>query len=102
TGPHLWDEQLDLDMNRTLRAYDLVCNYAYDCPRGVRWSEEDIQLVKHTGAHLHDDVRVLKAWKRTVCELGDTDLDMMRKITQDVESVREQVKNAQRVIRETE
>tara|TARA_R110002003_G_scaffold70_25_gene6545 strand:- start:442 stop:1416 length:975 start_codon:yes stop_codon:yes gene_type:complete len=82
-GPQLWDAKLYDLMNRTRRAYDLVINYARDCPEGKRWSEEHIWLVRSTGQNLHDDVRNLK-------------------VGEDVENVRELCESVQRVIKETE
>ncbi|KAH7083270.1 hypothetical protein BKA63DRAFT_599299 [Paraphoma chrysanthemicola] len=101
-GPHLWDAKLDSLIHRSLRAYDLVTNYVRDCPDGKRWLREDIWLVRTTGKELHDDVRILKSWKRTVKQYGDRDEDMMGKIRQDAEKVRVLCEQVQRVILETE
>jgi hypothetical protein len=44
--------------------------------------------VYKAGKYLHDDVRILRHWKRQVRELGDSDVDMMAKIDEDAERVR--------------
>jgi len=101
-GPQLWPPSLDDLMGQTTRAYDLVINYAKDCPRGGRWTTESIKRIHEVGKHLHNDVGVLRSWKRQVHELGEHDEDMMRKISQDVEGVERLCMRVKRVIGEEE
>jgi hypothetical protein len=87
-GPALWPTALDDLIGQTTRAYDLVINYERDCPSGRRWNADGIARVYKAGKYLHDDVRILRHWKRQVRELGYGDGDMMAKIDEDAERVR--------------
>jgi hypothetical protein len=98
----LWSTDLTDLMSRTCRAYDLVINYAHDCPLGTRWSAPDIERVRETGKHLHEDVRLLKYWRAKVEKSGDGDEDMMSRIRQDVAMARKLCEDVQDVIEETE
>lgn len=102
THYRLWPASLDDLMGRTSRAYDLVINYYRDSAGGTRWNADGIESVYTAGRFLHDDVRVLRHWKRQVAEYGGADEDMMRKIEEDVEKVRNVCEEVQSVIEETE
>ncbi|KAF1911332.1 hypothetical protein BDU57DRAFT_100782 [Ampelomyces quisqualis] len=81
--PHLWPASLDHLMGRTVRAYDLVTNYARDSHGGTRWAPEDIARVHACGKQLHSVIRVLQAWSR--CAARDVDAQQLRDDARDVE-----------------
>ena len=102
SSTRLWSSDLSDLMSRTCRAYDLVINYANDCPLGTRWSLPDIERVRGTGKRLHEDVRLVKYWRGKVEKLGYGGESMMSKIRRDVEIAWEQCNAVQGVIEETE
>jgi hypothetical protein len=101
SGSTLWPASLESLMGRTTRAYDLVINYARDCPEGVRWNRDAIARVYRAGKHLHGDIRVLKHWEREAKEVRLDDGDWAV-IEEDEEKVWRLCERVQRVIKETE
>jgi hypothetical protein len=86
-------------MSRSSRAYDLVINYARDCPLGTRWSSASIARVRTAGKHLHADIRVLRHWEREAGRMDRGDWDVLE---QDGKKVEKLCKYVLSVISETE
>ncbi|KAF2830561.1 hypothetical protein CC86DRAFT_163022 [Ophiobolus disseminans] len=101
-GPQLWSTALDDIISQTTRAYDLVINYARDCPAGPRWTTASIARIHDIGKHLHSDVRGLRQWKRQIGELGFTDEKVTHKIREDAERVDKLCQRVKAAIEEEE
>lgn len=76
-------------MGRTERAYDLVSTYEELSMGGKRWLPTHIEVIREAGKDLHHDIRVLQGWRRTVAKLGKVDRDMMRKIEDECNAVKQ-------------
>jgi hypothetical protein len=100
--PRIWDDNLDVLMHRTIRAYDLVVDYENASHGGTRWSREDIQRIGSIGARLHGDVRALKHWNDVIEKQGEQDRFTMGKLRDDIENLRNYCEQIQDVIKETE
>ncbi|KAF2243726.1 hypothetical protein BU26DRAFT_523318 [Trematosphaeria pertusa] len=85
----LWDAELEGLMGRTERAYDLVSTYEELSMGGKRWLPTHIEVIREAGKDLHHDIRVLQGWRRTVAKLGKVDRDMMRKIEDECNAVKQ-------------
>ncbi|CAN9235664.1 unnamed protein product [Alternaria sp. RS040] len=99
---HQQDSHLHPLIYRTTRAYDLVINYARDSNGGTRWSNEDIDDIKHVGRYLHRDVRDLKYWKELGANGGDMDEGTARRMWDDEERLKKYCERVLDVIRDTE
>jgi hypothetical protein len=98
-GPSILPDAVTTLMGRASRAYDLVINYARDCPLGTRWSAASIKRVRKAGLHLHDDIRVLRHWQREAGRMDGDDWDVLE---QDGAKVEKLSKYVLGVISETE
>ncbi|KAF2449367.1 hypothetical protein P171DRAFT_427571 [Karstenula rhodostoma CBS 690.94] len=57
--PEVYDREIDSLVGRTIRAYRLVINYQRDCPTGLRWMPEHIEMIHEAGKSLQTDREAL-------------------------------------------
>lgn len=100
--PKLWPSDLDELINRTQRAYDLVCNYEAESCGGKRWVPEDIWFIREAGKDLEKQAQGLHHWRRIIGFHGTDKRDLMAKVKEDIVVTRALCLRVTNLINETE